>query len=225
MLRCLSVAAVLLLGMVMVGPSRCADETGPLVAGKNVPGSFHPLNVTARNTDKEEPDAEDADVKVKKVAYTTKGKYHCLVTEYDLNPVVLLFARNLEENIAFRDLLTKIEGAIERNPGVRMRSFVVFVSDDIANISLDDDKRVEAEKKIQKLADDLKLKNVVLTLASKADVAKYALDDATALTAVLYKQLKIEAVKKVTRDKLDKVDADPVKAIMTEVAGKLKATR
>jgi hypothetical protein len=225
MLRCLSVAAVVVLALVLGAPTRSAEEGGPLVVGKNVPASFHPYNVTARLTAKEEPDEEDPDVKVKKVDYTTKGKFHCLVTEYDLDPVVMLFARNLEENAAFRDLLTKIDAAIDRNPAVRMRSFVVFVSDDIANVVADDDKRVEAAKKIQKVADDLKLKNVVLTLASKSDVAKYALDDAAALTAVLYKQLRIEAVHKVSRDKLDKADADAVKAIMKDVAGKLKATR
>ncbi len=226
MLRCLSVAAVLGLGLVVVGPMRSAEESGPLVVGKNVPTTFHPYNVTARLAAKEEPgDDEDADVKIKKVDYTTKGKFHCLVTEYDLDPVVLLFARNLEDNAAFRDLLGKLDGAIERNPGVRMRSFVVFVADDIANVVAEDDKRVEAEKRIQKVADDLKLKNVVLTLASKSDVAKYALDDASALTGVVYKQLRIEGVHKVSRDKLDKADADPVKAIMKDVAAKLKATR
>jgi hypothetical protein len=225
MLRCLSVVAVVVLVLVVCGPTRSADEAGPLAVGKNVPGSFHPYNVTARIVVKEEPDEEDADVKVKKVAYTTKGKYHCLVTEYDLEPVVMLFARNLEDNAALRDLLVKLDGAIERNPAVRLRSFVVFVADDIANLVAEDDKRGEAEKKIQKVADDLKLKNVVLTLASKSDVAKYGLDDATSLTAVLYKQLKVEAVHKLPRDKLDKADAEAVKAIMTDVAGKLKATR
>jgi hypothetical protein len=212
--------------LVVVGPMRSAEESGPLVVGKNVPATFHPYNVTARLDARVEPgDDEDADVKVKKVDYTTKGKFHCLVTEYDLDPVVMLFARNLEENAAFRDLLTKLDGAIERNPGVRMRSFVVFVADDIADVVADDDKRAEAEKRIQKVADDLKLKNVVLTLASKSDVAKYALDDTSALTGVVYKQLRIDGVHTATRDKLDKADADPVKAIMKDVAEKLKATR
>jgi hypothetical protein len=214
-------------GLVLVvnAPTRSAEEAEGLGEGKNIPGTFHPYNVTARLTAKEEPDEEDADVKVKKVPYTTKGKFHCLVTEYDLEPVVMLFARNLEENAGFRDLLTKLDAAIERNPSVRLRSFVVFISDDIANVVAEDNKRGEAEKKIQKVADDLKLKNVVLTLASKSDVAKYALDEATALTAVLYKQLRVEGVKKVSRDQLDKADADAVKAVMKDVAGKLKATR
>ncbi len=226
MLRFLSIGAVLGLVLVVVGPMRSAEESGPLVAGKNVPGSFHPYNVTARLFAKVDPaDDEEADVKVKKADYTTKGKFHCLVTEYDLDPVVMLFARNLEDNAAFRDLLTKLDAAIDRNPSVRMRSFVVFIPDDITDVVAEDEKRAEAEKRIQKVADDLKLKNVVLTLASKSDVAKYALDDTSALTAVVYKQLRIEGVHKILRDKLDKADADTVKPIMKDVAEKLKATR
>jgi hypothetical protein len=227
MRRVLSLAALLLLVLVLAAPTRSAEETGPLVVGKNLPATFHPYNVTARLAVKEEPDEDDKDAKgkTKKEEYTTKGKFHCLITEYDLNPVVMLFARGLDDSAGFRDLVQKVEGAIDRNPSVRLRSFVVFILDDVANLVLDDDKREEAAKKIQKVADDLKLKHVVLTLATKSDVEKYRLEEATALTAVLYKQLRVEALHKVSRDKLDKADADAVKAIMTDVAGKLKATR
>src|SRR5947209_14883503 len=55
MLRCLSVAAVAVLVLVLGTPTRSAEEGGPLVVGKNVPASFHPYNVTARLTAKEEP--------------------------------------------------------------------------------------------------------------------------------------------------------------------------
>jgi hypothetical protein len=227
MRRLLSMAPLLVLALVLAGPSRSAEEAGPLAVGKNLPATFHPYNITARVPLKEEADddMDDGKIKLKKIDYTTRGKFHCLITEYDLDPVVMLFARGLDENVAFADLLKKLDAAIERNPAVRLRSFVVFIAADVANLVLDDDKREEAVKKFQKVADDNKLKNVVLSVASKADVAKYGLDDASALTAVLYKQLRVEAIHKVSRDKLDKADADAVKAIMKDVAGKLKATR
>jgi hypothetical protein len=202
-----------------------------LAVGENITATFHPYNVTASAAVKEEPDEDDKDAKkkdkIKKPAYTTKGKFHCLITEYDLDPVVMLFARgNLEDNAGFRDLLQKIDGAIDRNPGVRLRCFVVFVADDIEDVVKDDDKREEAAKKIQKkLADDLKLRQVVLTLASKADVSSYPLDPGMAVTAVLYQNLRIAAVHPVPLDKLDKADAEAVKAIMKDVAEKLKAAR
>jgi hypothetical protein len=200
----------------------------PLSVGNNLPATFHPYNVTARippAAETEEADKEAEKTKTKTPAATTKGKFHCLISEYDLDPVVMLFVRGREESAGLKDLLKKLEGAIERNPGVRLRCFVVFVSDDIANVAEEDDKRKTAEENIQKIADGLKLKSVVLTLASKNDVAKYQLDPDTALTAVLYKSLRIEAVHKVSRDQLDKEDSEAVKAILTDVAGKLKATR
>jgi hypothetical protein len=230
--RCLSLLLAVLLALGFVLPvANAQDKTSPLTVGKNLPASFHPYNVTSRLLVKEEPDEGDKEKveiksKSKKAPYTTKGKFHCLITEYDLDPVVMLFVRGTSDEEGFRDLLQKIDGAIDRNPGVRLHSFVVFIDDDLTNVVEEDDKREAAEKKIQeKVADDLKLKSVVLTLASKSDVAKYELDPATAVTAVLYKKLRIEAVHKVSRDKLDKAEADAVKAIMTDVAGKLKATR
>jgi hypothetical protein len=223
MSRCLSRVALALLAVVLAVPLFAQDKESPLAVGKNITATFHPYNVTARLIIKEEAEEADKD-KTKKPDYTTRGKFHCLITEYDLEPVVMLFARGLDDNEGFRGLLQKLDAAIERNPGVRLRSFVVFI-EDIGNIVEDDEKREELEKKIQKVADDLKLKYVVLTLAGKSDVAKYDLDPATALTAVLYKNLRIEAVHRVSRDKLDKADADAVKSIMTDVAGKLKATR
>jgi hypothetical protein len=229
---------VLLLLIAVVGPALARDEDDkakpegdkgpPLAVGNNLPATFHPYNVTARipsPMETEEADKEAEKTKAKAPAVTTKGKYHCLVSEYDLDPVVMLFVRGTPESAVLKDLLGKLEGAIERNPAVRLRCFVVFVSEDIANVMEEDEKREEEAKKIQKIADDLKLRSVVLTLASKADVAKFQLDPTVALTAVLYKSLRIEAVHKVSRDQLDKADSEAVKAILSDVAGKLKATR
>jgi hypothetical protein len=230
MRRCLCVVVALLVVVaVALQPVASAEDKGPLVVGKSLPATFHPYNVTARiavKAEPEEPDKAAEKEKAKKPLYTTQGKFHCLISEYDLDPVVMLFARNLDDSAGFRDLLQKLDGAIDRNPGVRLHAFVVFIDpDEKINIVQDDDKRDDAAKKIQKIADDLKLKGVVLTLAGDADLVKYGLEKETALTAVLYKNLRIEAVHKVTADNLDKADADAVKAIMTDVAGKLNAKR
>ncbi len=227
----LSIASLLVLVLLLADSLYSAQQAGPLAVGKNLPATFHPYNITARTPIKQEAedDKDESKLKLKKVDYTTKGKFHCLITEYDLDPVVMLFVRGLDDNVAFRDLLTKMEAAIDRNPSSRLRCFVVFIADDITDIVKDDDKRKAAIEKFQKVADDLKLKQVVLTLAgkpdSKSELAKYGLDDASALTAVLYKNLRIEAALKVSREKLDKVDADDVKTIMKDVAEKLKAKR
>src|SRR5262245_53783258 len=94
----LFLAGPILLAAVLVSARAPSAEItkGPLAAGKNVPGTFHPFNVTARVIPPEEMEStEDEDKekekekekeKAKKPTYTSKGKYHCLVSEYDLDP-------------------------------------------------------------------------------------------------------------------------------------------
>jgi hypothetical protein len=225
-------AGVSLIALFAAVPMRSAEiKKGPLVVGKNVPGPFHPYNVTARvipAEELEEADKEEAekakDKDKEKKPYTTRGKFHCLVTEYDLNPVVLLVARKLNDSEGFRDLLKKIDAAIDKNRLSRLRAFVVFLEKDM-NVVTEDEKREQLEKDIQKVADDLGLKNVVLTLAGSKDLAKYDLDDAAALTAILYRTLRIRGSHTFERDDLEKADSAAVKALMTDVSDKLLPKR
>ena len=202
-----------------------AQEPGGAEVGKNIAGTFQPFNVNVAIPLNEEPEAEPKDKGPKQAKYTSKGKFHCLVTEYDLDPVVMLVARGLEDNAAFRDLLTKLDAALDRNKIARLRCFVVFQDAALADVVTEDDKRDEMVKKLDKLVLDAKLKNVVVTLAGKDDLARYKLDPATALTAVLYKKLRVEAVRKVGLDKLEAADGPDAKAILAEVGTKLGATR
>src|SRR5581483_1559778 len=103
---------------------------------------------------------------------------------------------------------------------VRLNSFTVFVSDELANVVEDDDKR-------DKMADDLRgrakdLKSVVFCLDSKSDLVNYKLDADAWATVVLVKEYKVVALHKYTRDKLN---AAAVEEIMGEVAERLGATR
>src|SRR5262245_13123611 len=205
-------------------PATSADDAKDVLApGKNLPGTFHPFNVNAVVSMNEEPDDEKADKpRLKRTPYSTKHKYHCLISEYDLDPTVMLLARGLEDNAELKDLLKKLDAKIDANRRVlRLRAFVVFINDDLTSLTEDDDKRDEAAKKLETLADDLKLKNVVVALAAKPDLAKYKLDDTTALTAVLYKKLKVVATHRFAGDK---VDAAAVKAVLADTA-KLGATK
>jgi hypothetical protein len=95
--------------IVLCGSSVLAGEnlqSGPLV-GKNVPGAFHPLNVTG--------------------AYA--GKKQCLVSLYGPNPVVMVFAR--EANDAVTSLIKTIDAETEKNGAKKLASFVVFLSSDV----------------------------------------------------------------------------------------------
>lgn len=210
-----------LLLLVLPAVARSAqDANDPLAVGKSLPSTFHAYNVNVV-----EPAAEevvDDKAKTKRAPYSTKFKYHCLVSEYDLDPTVMLLVRGTDGTDALKDLLKKLDKAIEDNRRfVRLRAFVVFAQDDLSNLTEEDEKRDAAAKKLEAFADDLKLRHVVVALAAKPDLEKYKLGDA-ALTAVLYKKLKIAATH---RFAMDKVDDAAVKAVMTDLKDKLGAKK
>jgi hypothetical protein len=203
-------------------PFALAQESGRLAAGGNVPGSFHPYNITQRVDPEPEPVAKDNGKPKERI---TKGKYHCLVTAYDMDPVVLLVARNLDDNEAFRDMLKKLDTAISRHRIERLRCFVVALYDDLNDVVKQDEKRDAYAARLDKMATDLNLKGVVVTLAAPSDLAKYNLDDSAALNAVLYRKLKIEAVKDFSREKLDEADSPEIQELLKAVEALVPARR
>lgn len=202
-----------------------AQEKASLKAGSNIPGTFHPYNVTQRIDPEPEPGPGDKVGPSRPAERPTKGKYHCLVTAYDLDPVVLLVARNLDDNEAFRDLLKKLDAAVARHRVARLRCFVVGLYDDLTDVLKQDDKRDELAARLEKLSGDLNLKGVVLTLASPSDLAKYNLDESAALNVLLYRQLKVAEVKNLSRDKLDKADNPELEAILKAADALVPARR
>lgn len=179
------------------------NATGDVLApGKDLPGPFHPYNVTGPR----------------------KGRFHCLVSEYGQEPVVLILAHNLDFADTpkdFKDLLKEVDNAIDKNPAVRLKAFVAFLSDDLADVVTDDPGRAKIAKKVEDLATGLMLKHVVLTLAGKADLEKYAVGD-SAYVVILYHKLSVIASERLGPEKLT---AAKVKEIMAQVGSKLGATR
>jgi hypothetical protein len=59
-----------------------------------------------------------------------KDRYHCLVCEFGLRPVVLIFARDHPkgQDKALEDLLERVDKAVARDPDDNLRAFVVFLS-------------------------------------------------------------------------------------------------
>ena len=200
--------------------------------GKNLPATFNPYNVTTRIVLAVEPDAKGKGEKTPRPS--TKNKFHSLITEYDLDPVVMLVARNLDDSAGFRDLLQKLDAAVDRNSSSRLRCFATFLLEDRmdkegktepADVMTFDKERGELASRLEKLADDLKHKGVVLAVAAPNDLAGFKLDEKAALNVVLYNRLKVEAVHDVSRDKLEAAGGAEVGAILKEVAEKLKAAK
>ena len=173
---------------------------GPLAPGQNLPGPFHPFNVTG-------PYA---------------NHFHCPVSDHDLDPGVLVFTNDLTVSPPLRNLLRGLDAAIDKNPAVRLAGTVTFLSDDLPNVVEDDDKRDELKAKVQEIANSLALKHVVLCLDSRPDVAKYLREENVAVTVVLYKKFQIVSRHALSREKV--TDA-AVQQILGEVAAQLGAKK
>jgi hypothetical protein len=169
-----------------------------LEVGKDLPGPFQPYNVTGERA----------------------GRFHCLVTQASLDPLVIIFVRDLDYTDSLKALEEALDNRISKNLNVRLNSFTVFLSDDLPKVVEEDDKRDKIAEELRTKAKDLK--NVVFCLDSKSDLEQYSLDDNVWATVVLVKRYKVVALHKLSKDKLN---AAMVDEIMGEVAEQLGATR
>lgn len=101
----IATAAFAFLALV-VGGVYAAEKlaSGPQV-GQEVPGPFHPLNVTGESA----------------------GQKACLYCKNGSNPVAMVFAREVSDPLT--KLIKKIDAATLKNKDAKMGSFVVFLSD------------------------------------------------------------------------------------------------
>jgi hypothetical protein len=106
MKRVLIAAALLLSVAFLLTGFALADSltSGPQV-GQDVPGPFHPLNVTGDKA----------------------GQKNCLFCQNGSNPVAMIFAREVSEPVT--KLIKKVDAATAEHSDCQMGSFVVFLSD------------------------------------------------------------------------------------------------
>lgn len=159
-----------------------AIESGP-PKGKNIPGSFTPYNLNGKR----------------------KGSYHCLVNQYGLDPVVLVFAKEpaKDKDQALTDLLKKLEKAVQEHTRQDFHAFVVFLSPD-ASSSTNDPKQTDPKKLVEeaaardKLIERLKpraesLKNVIVCIFPAAGPMGYGINDKAEVTLLFYNKHKVLA--------------------------------
>jgi hypothetical protein len=205
-----SLLGCLLLSACFLGMTPAADEPKdppagdkkggpPLSAGKDLPGPFHPFNINGK----------------------FKGRYHCPVTEQALDPLVLVFTRDLDVSEPVKELLKALDTAVEKNPNQRLAAAVVFVADGLEKgIVFEDDKRDDMVAKIDEATKGLMLKHVVLTLDDTRDLEKYALDPMASATVVLHRKYVI-----LSSRTFPKLESDGVAAVLQDLADKLGANR
>lgn len=202
----LSVAALALVVLAMFGSSAAAQDqfkSGPQV-GEFIPGSFNPFNVNGKFGKK----IETGDV--------VAGRHHCLVCEYDLKPVVVVFFRETKEDKTQRDdkmvmeLLKRIDKAIDKDKDftASLSSFAVFLSpfgtDTVIEASLPEEKRTKDPAKLVDLAlgrkallDRLDLragqvKHVIITYFPDEGPKGYNINSTSECTVVLYVNFKVQ---------------------------------
>ncbi len=151
-----------------------AAEPAPAKTDPNIPGDFHPYNVTGKY----------------------QGRYHSHISEYGLEPIVMIVTHEVEFSDPLKSLLKKIDDAVEKNPTARLHAFVVVLSEDVSEVigadSKSDDKRIEVATQLEDQAKALMLKHVDVVLAGKADLQKYNLDDAS-FACYLFQRAKVTA--------------------------------
>jgi hypothetical protein len=231
-------------------PADKKDKNQPVLrVGANLPGPFHPYNVTGKYGPRKEKDKEEE----------TEGRYHCPITEHAEDPMVLVFTRDTEVGDKIKSLAQKLDNATKANTNVRLAATLVFVDKEdpkpdadllqVLGIPADPDKLTDEAKKLRdRVADPIAIEDrrrklaatlaaafrdmfketnpftkqnlVVVCIASNNDLGKYNLDTTHKATVVLYNKLEIKAV----HDYEDLDDAK-IDAIMKDVADKLGAAR
>jgi hypothetical protein len=167
----------------------------------NIPGAFHAYNLTGKY----------------------KGHYHSHISEYGLEPMVMIVTREVEFSDPLKALLKNIDGAIEKNPAARLHAFVVVLSDGVPEVvgadSKSDDKRLEVTTQLEDQAKALMLMHIDIVLAGKADLQKYNLDDA-GFAFYLFQRAKVTASRVLkTGDKLTDAVTTEIMAVLANKAG------
>ncbi len=173
-------------------------KSGPQ-PGESIPGSFSPFNINGKYGKKVEPGGE-----------LVAGTHHCLVCEYDLKPVVMIFAREPKDDKLLMELLKKIDQAVaaDKSATSSLHAFVVFLSpfgtDSVIEASLPDDKKTKDAAKLIDLSIGRKdliarldqratqLKNVVVAYYPEEGPKGYHIDPKAEITVVTYVNLKVQ---------------------------------
>ncbi len=132
------------------------------------------------------------------------GKKNCLYCSNGANPVAMVFAR--ECSPALKTLVKKLDAACEKNKAAKMGSFVVFCSD-----------AEGLEGKLKTLAEDAKLKNVVLSIDNPAGPEGYKVNKNADVTVVLYKNRTAKANFVFKKGEMTEKDAEAVIAALPKI--------
>jgi hypothetical protein len=167
--RLASVAAVL---CILPASLWAADiKSGPDV-GKDLPGPFHPFNVTGKEA----------------------GNFHCVVCTKELDPVVLVFVRNSAFSDKLAKFLEELDKAVAASPKARINAAAIFLFDDLKNVVTDDVNRRKYAEKLEALgAAPAKLDHIILALDSADGPKDYGISPDAKVTVLITSRLQVVA--------------------------------
>ena len=188
-----SVAAVL---CILPASLWAADiKSGPDV-GKDLPGPFHPFNVTGKEA----------------------GNFHCVVCTKELDPVVLVFVRNSAFDEKLVKFLEELDKTVAANPKARINAAAVFLFDDLKNIVTDDVIRRKYAEKLEALgAAPTKLDHIILALDNADGPKDYGISPEAKVTVLITSRLQVLAKFVYTDEKA--IDAAAIVAAVKEKLG------
>jgi hypothetical protein len=149
---------VLLLGSLANSLTAGEPVRSSLQVGEKIFATFEPLNVTGPHA----------------------GEPYCLVCENGLNPVVMIFAREVSEPL--ERLLGRLDAATDKHRAAQMGSFAVFLSD-----------RDDLAKQLEAVAAKNRLKHLVLAIDKPEGPDGFRVAKEAELTIVLYNKYDVLA--------------------------------
>jgi hypothetical protein len=165
-------------------------KSGPQ-PGSDIPAPFHPINVNGAH----------------------KGNPHCLVCEYGLDPVVLVFAHDGSD--ALKNLLQKLDAAVEKHRGARLHAAAVLLHEGYAK---DDDTRRKVLADAEQFATQAGLKRVVVAVDDPAGLKEFNLHKDADVTVLLYRRQRVVANYAFPKDGMKDTNVDAILAAADKMA-------
>jgi hypothetical protein len=171
--------AAVLSGAMVAATALAGDvKSGPEV-GKTIPGPFTPLHCNG----------------------PTEDQKVCLVCKNGPNPVAMIFARDVSDNLTA--LVKKIDAATVEHSKQSMGSFVVFCSDEES-----------LKGRLKDLAKKEKLQEIILSIDQPTGPEAYKVSKDADVTVVLYNNRVVKANYAFKKGELKEAD---IKTIMQDV--------
>lgn len=179
-----------LLGLVLIGVSclAVAAETtlkSGLQTGDEIQAIFEPLNVNGEHA----------------------GELHCLVCENGLNPVTMIFAREVSEPLV--SLIAKLDAQAAKHRDQELGCFVVFLGE-----------QEKLRPKLAEIAKKQQLKHVILAIDAAAGPDGFKVARDADVTVSLYRKHVVRANHAFAKDTLTVKSADAILADLPKILTK-----